>query len=79
MAITSHTTIFDGDTALLLCVGYGLPDIDFTWAFNGQNITNSSLINIYGDREGVLRKSFIEICGASRSSSGIYTCTISNG
>ena len=81
--ISSHTSVVAGETAVLVCVGFGEPDVNITWSRDDQVISNSSLVSIYeedltrGDR--LFKQSFLQLCSLQMSDSGTYTCTVSNG
>ena len=68
---------------MLICVGYGLPNVDITWSRDGQIISNSSLVSIYEEdlAQGgrVFKQSFLQLCSLQMSDSGVYTCSVSNG
>ena len=72
-----------GETAVLICVGFGQPSADITWSRDGQVISNSSLVTIYEEdlAQGgrVFKQSFLQLCSLRMSDSGSYTCTVSNG
>lgn len=80
VGITDHFTLTERETALLTCVGYGQQQVEFSWMFNDQNITNSSLISIFEEaaERRIFRQSFLEICSVGMDDSGTYTCTVSN-
>ena len=81
--ISNHTSLTERETALLACVGYGVPSVEITWVYNGQAIMNSSLVSIseedvvYGER--IFRQSFLQLCSVNLRDSGAYTCIVSNG
>ena len=84
LAIISNDTSVDaGETAVLICVGYGLPSVDITWSRDGQIVSNSSLVSIYEEdlAQGgrVFKQSFLQLCSLQMSDSGVYTCSVSNG
>ena len=84
LAIISNDTSVDaGETAVLICVGFGQPSADITWSRDGQVISNSSLVTIYEEdlAQGgrVFKQSFLQLCSLRMSDSGSYTCTVSNG
>ena len=68
---------------MLICVGYGQPNVDITWSRDGQVISNSSLVSIYEEdlAQGgrVFKQSFLQLCSLQMSDSGVYTCSVSNG
>ena len=83
VAISANTSVDAGGTAVLICVGYGQPNVDITWSRDGQIISNSSLVSIYEEdlAQGgrVFKQSFLQICSVGVAGSDIYTCTVSNG
>ena len=83
VVISNDTTLSEGETALLACVGFGQPDVDITWRFNGETITNTSLITTYEEEvtQGgrVFKQSFLQLCSLALSDAGGYTCVVSNG
>ena len=84
LAIISNDTSVDaGETAVLVCVGYGQPNVDITWSRDGQIVSNSSISAIYEEdliRGGrVFRQSFLQLCNIQVADSGSYTCVVSNG
>ena len=83
VAISNTTTVDAGETTVLICVGYGQPNVDITWSRDGQIISNSSLLSIYEEdlAQGgrVFKQSFLQLCSVQTSDSGNYSCTISNG
>ncbi len=72
-----------GETAVLICVGFGQPRADITWTRDGQEISNRSLVTIYEEdlAQGgrVFKQSFLQLCSLRMSDSGVYTCSVSNG
>ena len=68
---------------MLICVGYGQPNVDITWSRDSQVISNSSLLSIYEEdlAQGgrVFKQSFLQLCSLQMSDSGVYTCSVSNG
>ena len=79
VAISDHITLSEGETVILTCLGYGQPDVELTWTFNDENISNSSVVTIFEDQEGrFIKQLSLEICSVRAANSGIYTCTVSN-
>ena len=72
-----------GDTAFLVCVGYGQPTVEISWTLNGEVVMNDSLVTIYEEEVSqggrLFKQLFLELCSLELSDSGIYTCTVSNG
>ncbi len=83
MVISNDTFALVGNSALLACVGFGVPSVEFTWSLNGASIMNSSIVTISEEEftrgEIVFKQSFLELCSLSISDSGVYTCSVSNG
>ena len=83
VVISNDTTLNAGETALLACVGFGEPDVEISWSFNGAPVANTSLITImeedFVDGERSFKQSFLKICSLSTSNAGGYTCIASNG
>lgn len=82
-AISEFGRFSQGETATLICMGYGRPRADITWVRNGQTISNSSLISISEQefiQDGLLfKQSFLQLCSVRIRDSGTYTCVVSNG
>lgn len=85
VAISDHTLLLEGRTALLTCVGYGTLDVEVAWIFNNEIIANSSTATITTSEEhflperGVLRESTLQICDIEISNTGEYMCVINTG
>ena len=83
MAISNYTSLFEGETALLACVGYGLPFVEISWIHDGLQIDNSSLISVIETdvvvEDRVFRQSVIQLCSVATSDSGDYVCLVGNG
>ncbi len=81
--ISNNTSVDAGETAVLICVGFGQPRADITWTRDGQEISNRSLVTIYEEdlAQGgrVFKQSFLQLCSLRMSNSGVYTCSVSNG
>ena len=83
VVIISHdSSVAEGETGLLACVGEGFPAVDITWMHRGQIVTQSSLISITeedaieGERR--FKQSFLQICSIGMADAGGYTCVVSN-
>ena len=81
--ISDDVSLAAGDTALLLCVGYGQNGVQITWSRNGENITNTSLITIYEEEVTfggrIFKHSFLEICSTQVLDGGNFVCTVNDG
>ena len=82
-AISSDTTLSEGETTILACVGYGQLGVQVEWTRNGQPVTNTSLISAYQIdivQHGLtFSQAFLQLCNVEMSDSGNYTCTVSSG
>ena len=82
VAISNDISLTMGQTAMLSCVGFGDPDVEISWSFNGAPVVNTSLTTIYKQdtiRGGtVFKQSFLQLCSATVSTVGSYTCIVSN-
>ena len=81
--ISNDTTLRTGETALLTCVGFGEPEVEISWSFNGAPVVNASLITIYEEDdvqgERIFKQSLLQICSLAESDAGGYTCIATNG
>ena len=81
--LSKDLSLNSGETALLSCVGFGEPDVEISWSFNGAPVVNSSLTPIF--EENIIqgsrpyKQSFLQLCSVTTSSAGSYTCGASNG
>ena len=83
MILTEDTVAQAGNTLLLTCVGYGVPNPEVTWLKDGVLLTNDSQTNIYVqeiEEEGVtFVQSILEICDLdAESDTGTYYCEATN-
>ena len=80
--ISNNTSLVEGETALLACVGYSVSGVDISWSFNGQTVQNNSLVTIFEEEvqrgSKIFKKSFLQLCGVVLSDAGGYTCVVSN-
>ena len=83
VAVSNHTTLSEGETTLLACVGFGLPSAEITWIHKGRVLMNSSLVSISEEdvvQGGKLfKQSILQLCSVEISDSGSYICVVSNG
>ena len=83
VAISNDTSLLEGETALLACVGYSEDDVEVTWTRNGATIMDSLLVSTYQEDtvrgERVFRMSFLQLCSVEVADSGAYTCVVSSG
>ena len=81
-AISNDTSVNLGETAVLICVGYGQPSVDITWTKDRQIISNSSLVSVYEEdlAQGgrVFKQSFLQLCSLQMENSGTYVCSVSS-
>lgn len=83
MAISNTSALIEGQTSLLLCIGWGRPSVEITWALNDQNVAlNSSLISVSEEDivqgERLFKQSVLKICSTEVADAGTYTCIVSN-
>ena len=83
MIISNYSSIEQGETALLACVGEGFPLLEISWMHNGQTVVNSSLVSITEEDmtqgERMFKQSFLQICSVTLRDAGDYICGVSNG
>lgn len=81
--ISPDTTLAEGETAILACVGYSQPYVEVTWMHRGAPVMNSSLVTTYQEDTVEMglpfRQSFLQLCSVSLANSGEYTCIVTNG
>lgn len=80
--VSNDTTVPFGETALLTCVGYAIPDVAIIWTHNGLTLENSTLVMIVESdillAGALFRQSVLQICDVGLSESGTYTCIVTN-
>jgi len=84
VAISNSTTVESGQATVLVCVGYGgAADVNITWSYEGQTISNDSLRTVMEEtlEQGgrTFKHSYLQLCSVQASQSGNYTCSVSNG
>ena len=83
LILTDHSSVAEGETALLACAGQGSPSVEISWWHSGQTIRNSTVISIIEEDvpqgERLLKQSFLQICSVEMADAGEYTCIVSNG
>ena len=83
VVISNDTTLRTGETAVLACVGFGEPEVEISWSFNGEPVVNTSLITISEEDvvrgERIFKQSFLQICSLAEADAGGYTCIASDG
>ena len=81
--ISNDTALRTGETALLACVGFGEPEVEISWSFNGAHVVNTSLITICEEDslqgEKIFKQSFLQIHSLGEADAGGYTCIIGDG
>ena len=83
VALSNDTSLVEGETVLLACVGSSRIDVDISWSLNGQTVQNSSLVTIYEEEvvqgSRTFKQSFLQLCSLELSDAGDYTCEVTNG
>ena len=81
--ISNNTSIAEGESTVLTCVGYGETDVDISWSRNDQAIANSSFVTIFesdfvqgGKR---FRESLLQLCSVEMADAGRYVCEVNVG
>ena len=77
------TVVLAGDSVLLTCVGYGVPQPSISWERDGETITEDgskfhrveSALVVEGS---VFVRSSLLLCNTSQTDSGNYSCSASN-
>lgn len=83
IVISDVTSIEAGDTALLSCLGYGMPDVNISWIYEGETVEDTALASVYQvdftQSGNVYTQSILQLCSVERAKAGRYTCVVSNG
>ena len=81
VGVSSDTTMLEGETGFLFCVGYGVPTATITWTQNGMavmesspNVTVTSEVRVAGARSFTV--STLRFCSADVAYAGTYTCEV---
>ena len=81
--ISNDTALRTGETAFLACVGFGEPDAEISWSFNGTPVVNATLITICEEDavqgERIFKQYFLQICSLVEADAGGYTCIVNDG
>lgn len=82
VAISNSTSLIEGQTALISCIGWGPPSIEITWAYDEQMIMNSASFSISQvdviQSERLFKHSVLQICSVEMANAGAYSCIVSN-
>ena len=83
MLLSDDVAVDPDFTTLLTCVGFGEPELEISWSYNGAPIVNTSLTAI-SERSfisgGRLHKqSYLQLCSIGIYDGGNYTCIADNG
>ena len=80
--LSSNSSLKEGQSTVLTCVGFGEPDVELSWSFNGTPVVNTSLTTVIDGsnvhREVLYRQSFLQLCAPATSDTD-YTCIANNG
>ena len=83
VVISNDAALREGETALLACVGFGEPEVEISWSFNGAPVVSTSLVTIGEEDvvqgERIFKQSFLQICSLAEANAGGYTCIASDG
>ena len=82
--ISDDLALSPGDTTVLVCMTVGeAASATITWTKDGQTLSNSPLLTISQENFALagkmFRQSTLQICSASDSDAGNYTCVASSG
>lgn len=83
MAISDNVLVTQGQTSLFSCIGWGLPSVQITWAYNEQSVMNSTALSVFeqdvvqGGRS--FRHSVLRVCSVGSEDAGTYMCIASSG
>ena len=78
-----NSEVSEGNTIVLTCVAFGVPNPDISWTANGVTLSNESRITVYSElvEEGgvMFVSSMLEICSVGVDDAGRYSCMASYG
>ena len=81
--ISNNTSLGEGESTVLTCVGYGETDVDISWSRNDQTITNSTFVTVFesyyfqaGKR---FKESLLQLCSVEMADAGMYVCEVNVG
>lgn len=81
--ISNDTSLMEGDSVSLTCVGSGDPSAEISWTRNGEILSNTSEIFIHEEdiiqEDRTLTQSYLQLCNVVVADAGSYTCVVSNG
>ena len=81
--VPANTTATEGNTLILVCVGYGEPSPEVVWLKDGMELANDSRVTVFTElvvEQGVeFVQTTLEICSLNvTEDSGVYYCNASN-
>lgn len=84
VAISDHTAVSEGQSALLTCVAHGTPGLEVIWRYNNEIVANSSAVTVvstesFSEGGEVFRQSTLLFCEVGMRTTGEYTCSVSVG
>lgn len=77
----SDAVVVAGSTALLTCVGYGVPSPLVTWRKDGGTLPTSratTRVEQLNEAGRIFTKGTLEICSTTLEDAGTYSCNVSN-
>ena len=81
--ISNNSSVAEGESALLTCVGSGPSPVVITWIHKGRVILTSPQATILEEHVFVgtsrFTQSFLRICSVGLKDAGDYTCVVSIG
>lgn len=77
----NDAVVIAGSTAMLTCVGYGVPSPSVTWRKDGSTLPTSratTRVEQLTEAGRKFTKGSLEICSTTLEDAGTYRCTVSN-